>query len=152
MNRSGCGGWGSSRCGAARGGLLLVGLDVWWRQVVEEGVVLLNLGLHVLRVRMLLVLGVVGNLDVGGQQLGAQTVNLRGQFLLQLLPLLLDLHPGLLSLVVARHLIRQVMLVSINQGMCCIKLLLQLLDLILGGCQRLICHSFLRPQSFQLLD
>lgn len=43
------------------------------------------------------------------------------ELLLQLLPLLLHSHPGLLALVVAGDLIRQMVLVGIDQGMCGIK-------------------------------
>lgn len=71
--RCGCGCGGGNRFGGARGGLLLLGLCVCWWQVVQEGVVLLNLSLNVLRVGMLLVLGVVSDLDMGSQQLGTQT-------------------------------------------------------------------------------
>lgn len=77
--RCGCGRWGGNRFGGARSGRMLLGLCVCWWQVVQEGVVLLNLRLNVLRVGMLLVLGVVGNLDMGSQQLGAQTAGRGGE-------------------------------------------------------------------------
>jgi hypothetical protein len=82
--------------------------------------------------------GVVGgfvDLYVGGVELVTQGVNLCVEFLLQLFPLSLHGHPRLLTLVVAGHLVGQVVLVRINQRMRCLKLFLVFLGLILGGRQ-----------------
>lgn len=121
----------SSRDGGA-GRLLcvLLGLCVCGGQVVEQGVVLGDLWLHVLGVLVLVVRSII-HLHVCSVELGAQRRDLCVELLLQLLPLLLHSHPGLLALVVAGDLIRQMVLVGIDQGMCGIKLFFQLLDLIL---------------------